>query len=103
MPPGEYSLDIDYAGRVNDGAQGLFALSYDRGPQQMLATQLEPADARRLMPCWDEPAIKATFAVSVTARRDWIALSNMPEAKVEDLSDGVPPQIDDWLRRTLAK
>jgi aminopeptidase N len=42
-------------------------------------TQFEAADARRCFPCWDEPAIKATFALSVTAPKNRTVHSNMPQ------------------------
>lgn len=29
-------------------------------------------------PCWDEPAIKATFSIVLTAPKDLVVLSNMP-------------------------
>lgn len=29
-------------------------------------------------PCWDEPAIKATFTIVLTAPKDLVVLSNMP-------------------------
>ena len=41
-------------------------------------TQFEAADARRCFPCWDEPAIKATFALTVTAPKNRTVHSNMP-------------------------
>jgi puromycin-sensitive aminopeptidase len=42
-------------------------------------TQFEAADARRCFPCWDEPALKATFALSVTAPKNRTVHSNMPQ------------------------
>jgi puromycin-sensitive aminopeptidase len=38
---------------------------------------LKATDARRAFPCWDEPAIKATFDISLVVPKDRVALSNM--------------------------
>ncbi|CAK5277482.1 unnamed protein product [Mycena citricolor] len=40
-------------------------------------TQFE-AYARAAFPCWDEPALKATFAVTMISHKDTVNLSNMP-------------------------
>jgi aminopeptidase 2 len=58
---------------------------------------LQPTDARRALPCWDEPLLKATFAVTLISRKGTVSLSNMsarPEVPVadtftEDLFEGV--------------
>jgi aminopeptidase N len=55
----------------------------DAGPRRMISTQLEPADARRIFPCWDEPVFKATFALTVTVPNNFLAVSNMPVTKEE--------------------
>ncbi len=38
---------------------------------------LQATDARRAFPCWDEPAIKATFDITLIVPKDRVALSNM--------------------------
>ena len=40
----------------------------------------QSADARRALPCWDEPAFKATFDVVLVVPKDRVALSNMVSA-----------------------
>lgn len=37
----------------------------------------QATDARRAFPCWDEPAIKATFDITLIVPKDRVALSNM--------------------------
>ena len=44
----------------------------------MAATQLAPIDARKVFPCLDEPALKATFEITVGRHKQMTALSNMP-------------------------
>ena len=38
---------------------------------------LQATDARRALPCWDEPSHKATFDVTMEVPHDRVALSNM--------------------------
>ena len=87
MAAGRHHLAIQYAGRINDGPTGFFHVDYDGG--RMLATQFEPADARRFLPVFDEPSKKATFTVSAVVPSDQMALSNMPEASSTPLPGGL--------------
>jgi aminopeptidase N len=85
---GQHLLNIEYHGSIGRATQGFFAMDYagPDGPRRTLATNFEPADARDLLPCWDEPVRKATFSVSVDAPKDRMAVSNMPIAEVTSLS-----------------
>jgi aminopeptidase N len=85
IAPGAHRLRLAFTSKINPFGRGLFFVDYptDGGVKRMLSTQLEPADARRIVPCWDEPAHKASFALTVTVPKDFLAVSNMPIAKEE--------------------
>ena len=86
---GQHVLSIAYTGKIGRSTLGFFAMDYSspNGPRRTLATNFEPAEARELLPCWDEPARKATFTVSIDAPKDQMALSNMPVAEVTPLAE----------------
>ena len=51
----------------------------DRGTHEKCwYSQFQPTYARNAFPCLDEPALKATFFISVTRREDYMVRSNMP-------------------------
>lgn len=87
---GRYRLDIDYSGRINTQAAGLFALDYQTGEREKRAlfTQFEAPDARRFFPGWDEPQFRTPYDLSVTVPAGQQAISNMPEAGREPQPDG---------------
>jgi aminopeptidase N len=89
--PGDYTLSIDYAGKIYTQSQGLFAVDYDdaNGKGQMLVTQFEAPDARRFVPSWDEPGRKAIFAREVIVPEVRMALSNMPQTASQSLGGGL--------------
>ncbi|HWG76234.1 MAG TPA: M1 family aminopeptidase [Steroidobacteraceae bacterium] len=85
-PAGTHRLTFAYTARIEQGAQGLFLQSYRdaRGrPHSMLSTQMEATDARRMFPCWDEPAFRARFRLTVRLPASWAVVSNMPVAHQE--------------------
>ncbi len=83
IPRGNYRLQVEFTGRIGEQAQGLFYVKYPtpKGRKVMLATQMEPTDARRMFPCWDEPAFRATFELNVVVPDKFKAVSNLPVAR----------------------
>ena len=79
---GKVKLCIEFTGTLNDRLLGFYRSQYKdkSGKRKYLATtQFEAADARRAFPCWDEPAVKATFDVSLIIDKTLSAISNMPQ------------------------
>ncbi|MGA0604540.1 M1 family metallopeptidase [Phenylobacterium sp. VNQ135] len=87
LSAGRHVLTVDYAGKIQDRPSGLFHVDYEGG--RMLATQFEPADARRLLPLFDEPAKKAVFTVSAVVPQTLTAVSNMPETSSQPVAGGL--------------
>ena len=65
---GKGRVVIHYRGILNGDMAGFYRSSYSdiHGNKKIMAsTQFEALDARRAFPCWDEPAAKATFTVTL--------------------------------------
>jgi aminopeptidase N len=86
IPAGAHTLAISYHGIIPETPAGLYYNDYATadGKKRMLVSQFEATDARRAFPGWDEPAFKATFALSVTLPADLAVMSNMPAASEHD-------------------
>lgn len=76
---GKAKIIVDFIGTLNNRLVGFYRSQYKdkQGKLKFLATtQFEAADARRAFPCWDEPAAKATFDVSLITEKNHTAISN---------------------------
>jgi puromycin-sensitive aminopeptidase len=87
LPRGPVALRLRFAGVLNRHLRGLYGAT--AGAARYAFTQCEAADARRIFPCFDEPAMKARFHVAVTARAGDTVLANAPVAREQPLSAGL--------------
>jgi aminopeptidase N len=81
LSPGNYTLSIKFQSTILEEPHRLFSQSYEGAlgtVEHLLAIESQTADARRIFPCWDEPAFRATFQLSVKTGRQNRVLSNMP-------------------------
>ena len=87
---GRHQLRIGFSAHINRFGRGLFVVDYPtgQGRARMLSSHLEPADARRIFPGWDEPAFKASFELTVTVPENFLAVSNMPIAREQPSGAG---------------
>ena len=87
LAPGRYQLALKFHGSINREPRGLFHLEYKLGAARkaMIATNMEPSDARRLMPMWDEPSFRANFKLTVDLPAHHKVYSNTPVESAEKI------------------
>ncbi|KAI9037006.1 M1 family metallopeptidase [Aspergillus affinis] len=85
-------LKLDFTGILNDNMAGFYRSSYkskDGQTKYLASTQMEPTDARRAFPCFDEPALKAKFTITLVADKNMTCLSNMDVESETDVKGGL--------------
>ena len=90
LNPGNYELSLEFTSSVEQSAQGLHVQNYsvDGEKKTLLATQMEPSNARRMFPCWDEPAFRASFQIACVTSTKNVVISNMPISREVSLPNG---------------
>jgi puromycin-sensitive aminopeptidase len=84
---GPATLRLVYEGRIStNGLQGMYLGT--NGAERMICTQCETVGARSVLPCFDEPDFKASFAWSVTTTADAVVLTNGVLERVVESADG---------------
>lgn len=71
---------LEFRGSLVNKQSGFYRGTYKTasGEEKYYATtQMQPCEARRAIPCFDEPALKATFSVAYYAPPELTCLSNM--------------------------
>jgi len=87
MAAGNVTLKLTFTSSLRNDLRGLYGAS--AGDRQYAFSQLEAADARRFFPCFDEPAFKARFSVSVTTASRNAVVSNGPIERTEENGDQI--------------
>ena len=89
---GSAQLDMEFTGVLNDKLLGFYRSEYqdqDGETRYLATTQFEPTDARRAFPCWDEPAQKAVFDVTLVFADGYQAVSNTPSVEETSPAPGL--------------
>ena len=86
IPTGKTKLNLVFKGILNDKMRGFYRSKYAiKGKEyHMATTQFEATDARRAFPCFDEPAQKAVFDVSLIIPKGKTAISNTLPVSVSE-------------------
>ncbi|XP_062316833.1 aminopeptidase Ey-like [Osmerus eperlanus] len=79
-----YQLDTEFQGELADDLAGFYRSEYNEdGERKIVATsQMHPTHARKTFPCFDEPAMKAVFHITLIHPPGTVALSNGKEHQV---------------------
>ena len=74
VPAGPARLHIEFVGVLNDQLRGFYLSKSEK--RNYAVSQMEPTDARRAFPSFDEPAMKATFDIALVVDKGDTAISN---------------------------
>jgi len=91
IPEGKGKLEMSFTGIHNTKLKGFYLSQWkdDAGENHNIyTTQFESTDARQAFPCFDEPAMKATYDVQLIVDENLTALSNGRDIKTEKLGNG---------------
>ncbi len=75
---------VDADCRYSNTGEGLHRFVDPVDNETYLYSQFETADAKRMFACFDQPDLKATFDVRVTAPKHWKVISNGATVSVEN-------------------
>ena len=87
LKEGENLIKIIYSGDYNHNGVGLHQYVDPSDNKEYLYTQFEPYDCNRLLPCFDQPDIKAVLKLKILAPKEWIVLANSSEQSIFDFND----------------
>ena len=88
---GPATVSLTFSGKISEEMRGFYRSRYtlpDGTQRFMGTTQFEATSARRAFPCFDEPALKAVFDLTMVVPKDRLAISNMPVVSGDKLPDG---------------
>ncbi len=88
---GAVEVEISFTGVLNDKLRGWYRSTFtdENGTERVIATsQMQSTDCRRAFPCFDEPDMKAVFAVDLTVDEGLLAISNGAETSRTSVGSG---------------
>ncbi|MDR1833992.1 MAG: aminopeptidase N, partial [Propionibacteriaceae bacterium] len=87
--PGTHDLVVSAVCRYSRTGEGLHRFTDPVDGEPYLYSQFEPADARRVFACFEQPDLKARWQFSVIVPEGWTVISNSPQVWPQRVEDGV--------------
>ena len=72
----ENIVEIDYIGKYVHNGDGFHQFVDPEDEREYIYCSFEPYDAHRLLPCFDQPDLKAKFKLSASVPKDWVVISH---------------------------
>ncbi len=90
LPKGKGELRLKFKGILNNKMRGFYRSQYKHKNEikHIATTQFEATDARQAFPCFDEPAKKAIFDVTLMIPKNLTAISNTVETSILEHQGG---------------
>lgn len=87
---GTGKISMIFSGVIKENLSGLYKSKYvlNGEDKYLTTTQFESTDARRAFPCFDEPAHKAVFEISLIIPTDHTAISNTMPIDIKEHGAG---------------
>lgn len=76
---GKHRVRVTATCEYSRTGQGLHRFVDPADGEVYLYTQFETADAKRVFACFDQPDLKATYSLAITAPSDWKVITNSPQ------------------------
>ncbi|MCB0422198.1 MAG: aminopeptidase N [Bdellovibrionales bacterium] len=76
-------VKVAYKKKYNRDGRGLSYFKDPKDGRVYLSTQFQTIDASQAMPCFDQPDLKATYTLTVTAPQSWQVVTAVKEKKIK--------------------
>ena len=84
----ETTIIVAYENEYDHGGDGFHQFVDPEDGEEYLYSNFEPYEAHRLFPCFDQPDIKGTYELTVTAPPEWEVIANARLASESTIGDG---------------
>jgi aminopeptidase N len=86
---GPTEVEVDYRNRYDHTGDGFHRFVDPEDGEEYVYSNFQPFAAHRLFPCFDQPDLKATYRLAVTAPADWEVISATRAESVTAIENGL--------------
>ena len=87
LVPGSNTVEISYTQNYGNNGMGLVRFVDPTDANVYLESNFSPNAASMMFPSFDQPDLKASYSLNVTAPKDWVVISSVKEQQVIESSE----------------